>query len=288
MNEYEERSPIAGYDTEYPYPGVLEHEDAPRVGPMWMHVLTLEELGLLYILEKSGSISRFAALSIARNRGIDDIVANETVDFYFSRLAPKGSAPAQLASSVPVPPDLAPSPAAGDSLADLIGEDSDWWNTSTSCAASEGETSEGCDDSRDDAETDGKAKRTRRKPVALGEAGALVCLLEIKDGAPMPVLEGYIEEIQPAYPGLEIVPQLHQMARWLDANPQRRKTARGMKRFVASWLGRAFEQLQMRRAMTSSPRQNGFGTGGATLQSPKIPPASDKGRGDSADDGLGF
>lgn len=44
---------------------------------------------------------------------------------------------------------------------------------------------------------------------------------------------------QRAYPAINVHQELAAMESWLDANPTRRKTSRGIKRFVNSWLSRA-------------------------------------------------
>ena len=47
---------------------------------------------------------------------------------------------------------------------------------------------------------------------------------------------------QQAYKNIDVFTELDAMACWLDANPQNRKTKRGMNRFVNSWLSRANKQ----------------------------------------------
>ena len=42
-----------------------------------------------------------------------------------------------------------------------------------------------------------------------------------------------------AYPAINVYQELNAMESWLDANPTRRKTPKGIKRFVNSWLARA-------------------------------------------------
>jgi hypothetical protein len=42
-----------------------------------------------------------------------------------------------------------------------------------------------------------------------------------------------------AYPGVDIAAEVRRMAVWLEANPTKRKTARGAPRFAVAWLGRA-------------------------------------------------
>ena len=43
-------------------------------------------------------------------------------------------------------------------------------------------------------------------------------------------------EWQRAYQDIDVFTEMAAMSCWLDANPTRRKTKRGMKRFVNSWL----------------------------------------------------
>lgn len=40
------------------------------------------------------------------------------------------------------------------------------------------------------------------------------------------------------YPAVDILQELRKMAGWLDSNPRRRKTARGIRQFITSWLAR--------------------------------------------------
>ena len=44
---------------------------------------------------------------------------------------------------------------------------------------------------------------------------------------------------QQAYKEIDVFVEIDAMACWLDANPSKRKTKRGMKRFVNAWLNRA-------------------------------------------------
>ena len=44
---------------------------------------------------------------------------------------------------------------------------------------------------------------------------------------------------QKTYPAVDIFAELAKMESWLDANPSKRKTSKGIKRFVNSWLSRA-------------------------------------------------
>ena len=42
-----------------------------------------------------------------------------------------------------------------------------------------------------------------------------------------------------AYPAVDVFQELRAMESWLDANPAKRKTPKGIKRFVNSWLARS-------------------------------------------------
>ena len=44
---------------------------------------------------------------------------------------------------------------------------------------------------------------------------------------------------QRAYPAVDVHQELMAMESWLDANPTKRKTARGIKSFVVRWLSRS-------------------------------------------------
>ena len=44
---------------------------------------------------------------------------------------------------------------------------------------------------------------------------------------------------QKTYPAVDVFLELAKMESWLDANPTKRKTSKGIKRFVNSWLSRA-------------------------------------------------
>ena len=44
---------------------------------------------------------------------------------------------------------------------------------------------------------------------------------------------------QRTYPAVDVHAELAKMESWLDANPKKRKTSVGIKRFINSWLSRA-------------------------------------------------
>ncbi|MEY8331324.1 DUF6291 domain-containing protein [Lachnospiraceae bacterium 48-33] len=51
-------------------------------------------------------------------------------------------------------------------------------------------------------------------------------------------INGWIE----IYPSVDVMQELRKMRGWLDANPTKRKTSRGIRRFVNSWLSRSQDE----------------------------------------------
>ena len=65
-----------------------------------------------------------------------------------------------------------------------------------------------------------------------------VMTLPLNDGALFPVEEDDISKWSALYPAVDILAELRKMAGWLDANPTRRKTKAGIRRFVNGWLSK--------------------------------------------------
>lgn len=83
-----------------------------------------------------------------------------------------------------------------------------------------------------------------------GEQPQPVATLAAKDGA-VEILQPTVDTWAAAYPALEIRGQLARMAAWLEANPTRRPTAGGMKRFCNGWLSRAQDKAASKSAETA-------------------------------------
>jgi hypothetical protein len=62
--------------------------------------------------------------------------------------------------------------------------------------------------------------------------------IPLRDGAeydPDPV---FIRELQKAYPYVDVAAELQKMRVWSISNPQKRKTRRGINRFITMWISR--------------------------------------------------
>lgn len=60
-----------------------------------------------------------------------------------------------------------------------------------------------------------------------------------------PLTQSLVETLQKAFPGLDIQGACRRAWGWCEANPQRRKTARGMGKFLFSWMGRENDKGKM-------------------------------------------
>lgn len=65
-----------------------------------------------------------------------------------------------------------------------------------------------------------------------------VISLPLNDGTFFNVSENDRAKWSQLYPNVDVLQQLRNMAGWCDANPSKRKTRNGIKRFITSWLAR--------------------------------------------------
>ena len=76
--------------------------------------------------------------------------------------------------------------------------------------------------------------------------------------------EGYafyqsdIDGYKSLYPAVDVEQEMRKMIGWLDANPTKRKTKTGMKRFVNAWLARQQDSAKPAMAPTAKSKFNNF------------------------------
>ncbi|WP_281672687.1 DUF4373 domain-containing protein [Pseudoramibacter alactolyticus] len=94
--------------------------------------------------------------------------------------------------------------------------------------------------------------------VASGPAPSpVVYQLPLNTKKPYPITKADIKEWHDLYPAVDIKAELRKMRGWLDANPQRRKTDRGIKRFINSWLSREQDRGgRYHQSVSNGSRQN--------------------------------
>lgn len=64
------------------------------------------------------------------------------------------------------------------------------------------------------------------------------CLPMNYTGEEYPITQSYVLELAELYPAVDIMQELRAMKGWCDANPRKRKTAGGMKRFINAWISK--------------------------------------------------
>lgn len=97
-----------------------------------------------------------------------------------------------------------------------------------------------CNRMRVDADSRQKTE-DRRQEIEVKDsiAGAEPLIgLPLNDGSEHEVTEEDVAEYAQLYPAVDVMQQLRNMRGWLMANPSRRKTKRGIKAFIASWLAK--------------------------------------------------
>lgn len=63
-----------------------------------------------------------------------------------------------------------------------------------------------------------------------------VITLTLNDKSEYPIYQSDVDGWKALYPSVDVVQQLRYMKAWCDSNPAKRKTSRGIKRFITSWL----------------------------------------------------
>lgn len=80
--------------------------------------------------------------------------------------------------------------------------------------------------------------------------------LQLNDKSQYPVYKEDIARWGELYPAVDIMRELRKMVGWIEANPKKRKTRTGIKRFINSWLSKAQDKggnlVEMPRSTTLS------------------------------------
>lgn len=92
------------------------------------------------------------------------------------------------------------------------------------------------------------------------EPEADVAALILNDGSEWRPTEALFAEYVRLYPNVDVKQQFNEMRSWCLSNPKKRKTKRGITRFVNSWLGREQDRGYRRHpAGYQQPPQNSYG-----------------------------
>lgn len=67
------------------------------------------------------------------------------------------------------------------------------------------------------------------------------------------LLASHIADWKAAYPGLDIQAEIRKALTWLNANPEKRRTAQGMPRFLVNWFNRCTDRPGIVQAASKPP-----------------------------------
>jgi hypothetical protein len=105
-------------------------------------------------------------------------------------------------------------------------------------------------------DTEGETKKEEDGSELLTEASELpVETIPLNDGTDYPVYRREADEYARLYPAVDVVQELRKMRGWCMAHPARRKTRRGVKGFINTWLSR---EQDKGRGREESPLENPF------------------------------
>lgn len=70
------------------------------------------------------------------------------------------------------------------------------------------------------------------------ENRSVLMTLPLKDGNDYEVTQDDVNKYIEAYPNVDVMAELNKMKLWLESNPPKRKTQRGINKFIVGWLNR--------------------------------------------------
>ena len=84
-------------------------------------------------------------------------------------------------------------------------------------------------------------------------SSGVVLVLPLAGGKEFPIYRENVDFWQESYPAVDVDQELREMKAWCIANPQKRKTEKGIGNFIINWLSK--EQDSGKHSPTAKPRQ---------------------------------
>lgn len=93
------------------------------------------------------------------------------------------------------------------------------------------------------------------KPASTPEPEPLITL-PLNDGSEFPVFPDMVSEFSALYPAVNVMQELRNMRGWILGKPERRKTKRGIRAFITTWLSKEQDRgpRQVARSGTTQRR----------------------------------
>ena len=92
-------------------------------------------------------------------------------------------------------------------------------------------------------------------PEPKNDSGPKVASLPLNTGEEYPIYQKDLDEWQELYPAVDVKQQLNSMRGWCMANPTKKKTSRGIKRFINGWLQREQDRGGSRNPVQAQPER---------------------------------
>ena len=94
-------------------------------------------------------------------------------------------------------------------------------------------------------------------PLPVSPSSPVVISITLNDKTEYPITEADIEGWKDLYPAVDVMQELRKMKGWADANPTKRKTKAGIKRFINAWLSKEQDRYHGPADSGQQPYQGG-------------------------------
>ena len=93
------------------------------------------------------------------------------------------------------------------------------------------------------------------EPVELSAVPEVISII-LNDGSRYHVYQKDVDEWMELYPAVDVVQELRKMKGWSDANPTKRKTKKGIKRFINNWLSKEQDKGGVKNNANHEPEKS--------------------------------
>ena len=106
-----------------------------------------------------------------------------------------------------------------------------------------------------------EAETAPARHTAAAPSSPVVISIFLNDKTEYPITEADVVGWQELYPAVDIMQELRKMKGWADANPGKRKTKSGIKRFINAWLAKEQDRYHGPAVSQPQPYQGRGSTG---------------------------
>lgn len=107
-----------------------------------------------------------------------------------------------------------------------------------------------------DIDTDKEKNIAQSDKAAHVPTSPSVLTITLNDHSEYPIYQDQVDEWAKLYPNVDILQELRKMKGWCNANPTKRKTKRGIMRFINSWLSREQDKPSFNKPNQNQQKYN--------------------------------